>query len=397
MLVHFNGFQVSTTTPIQEIHQALSASRIDGPPHLLGYTAVARVNPFQSLLYRSFGDLGVASAPVLNGHDFRMLPAFSRLSSSVSVHFHWINWVIGNAKDRQSAASIARGFLGRVDRFRESGGKVAWTVHNVYPHDARFVEEELELQQGLADRADAVHLMAQSTVEAMEGMLSIDAQKTVMVPHPSYVGAYENFVSRQEARSVLGIAADEVVFVLFGALKTYKGLHETLDGFQAMRRRNVGDRYRLIVAGHPDTTEDVSKFVRRCLADPDVLIEPRRIPSGHAQYYLNAANIGLVPYTRSLNSGAALLYLSFGLSVLATDTPVLRETIPEGLGDYVQNPSEISPDEIADGLERAGARSAWLTRGDVLRGTAHLDSALVSRQLYEGLGAVLGWTSHGSA
>ena len=391
MLVHFNGFQVSRTTPVQEVHQALRAARTDSPPHLLGYTAVARVNPFQALLYRSFGELGVAPAPVLNGHEFRLLPHFARLSSSVSVHFHWINWVIGDAEDAASARTKADGFLARVDRFREAGGKVAWTVHNVHPHDARYVEEELALQQGLADRADAVHLMASSTEEAMDGVLSFDADKAVVVPHPSYVGAYENFVPRQDARAALGIAADETVFVLFGALKSYKGLHQALDSFRELRRRDPGTRRRLLVAGHPDTTEDVRRFVERCATDPDVLIEPRRVPGNRTQYYLNAADVGLVPYTRSLNSGAALLYLSFGLPVLATDTPVFRETIPEGLADYVPNPAQAPPEQIADGLARAEARAADLARGEVLEAIAHLGAARISRRLHEGLGARFGW------
>ena len=92
MLVHLNGFRREPSSPVQEIHQSLHAVGSDPAPHLLGYTAVARVNPFQSLLYREFGTSGVAVAPVLNSFDFGVLPSFHRLSASQTIHFHWINW-----------------------------------------------------------------------------------------------------------------------------------------------------------------------------------------------------------------------------------------------------------------------------------------------------------------
>ncbi|MCT1834419.1 glycosyltransferase [Kocuria palustris] len=391
MLVHLNGFRREPTSPVQEIHQALHAVGTDPAPHLLGYTAVARVNPFQALLYREFGPSGVAVAPVLNSFDFDVLPSFHRLSASQTIHFHWINWVIGVATDAEQARTKVRGFLGRVDKFRDAGGKVVWTAHNVYPHDATFIDEELELQQGLADRADAVHLMAASTTEAMDGLLSVDPDRVVIAPHPSYVGAYEDYVSRQEARAALGIDADETVFVLFGALKAYKGLHALLDGFQELCRRDDGRAYRLVVAGHPDEDPDVQRLVDRCIVDPNVLIEPHRIPGAKAQYYLRCADAGLVTYTRSLNSGAALLYLSFGLPVLATDTPVFREALPAAHVQYVGNPADAATTEMADALASIGDQGRGTSRSDVLDSIAHLHSSRVSSGFRQDLGRLLGW------
>lgn len=391
MLVHLNGFRREATSPVQEIHQALRAAGTDPAPHLLGYTAVARVNPFQALLYRSFTEGGVAVAPVLNGFDFGVLRNFHRISTTQTIHFHWINWVIGEAEDAAQARVKALGFLGRVDQFRERGGKVVWTVHNVYPHDAQFVDEEIALQQGLAERADAVHVMANATVAAMEGLLSVDSRKTVIAPHPSYVGAYEDYVARADARAALGIDGDEVVFVLFGALKAYKGLHAVLDGFQELCRTDRSTPYRLLVAGHPDDDPEVRAFVDRCVIDPHVLIEPHRVPGAKAQYYLRAADAGLLTYTRSLNSGAALLYLSFGLPVLATDTPVFRETLPDGFVRYVDQPAELTAGELADHLRGVGELAAEAAPEDVKAAIADLRSSVVSTAFRQELGRVLRW------
>ncbi|WP_159450046.1 MULTISPECIES: glycosyltransferase [Kocuria] len=376
---------------MNELHQAVRALDVGVPPHLLGYTAVARMNPYQSLLYRAFGEAGVAAAPVLRGFDFNVLPEFSGMTRSQTIHFHWINWVIGVAEDAERARTKARGFLGRVDRLKARGASVVWTAHNLYPHDATYVEEELELQQGLADRADVVHVMSGATTTAMAGLLEVDPAKVIISPHPSYVGAYENYISRSDARAALGIDADETVFLIFGALKSYKGLHEFLDAFQFLCARSTWEKYRLVVAGHPDDDPDVRAFVDRCLLDPNVLIEPARIPGQKAQYYLNAADVGAVTYTRSLNSGAALLYLSFGLPVIATDTPVFREALPANVVRLLREPASLGAAEFASELELSAELAHATPPGVVVKSIAHLHSHKVSQAFCAELGQHLGW------
>lgn len=391
MLAHLEGFRAGPSSPVPEVYQAIKAVRSDCNAHLLGYTAVARVNPYQAMLYSAFGDHSVAAAPVLRGFDFSTLNDFHRLTRTRTVHFHWINWIIGDAPDEQTARNKARGMLARVDRFRDRGGKVAWTVHNVYPHDAKFVDVELELQQGLADRADAVHVMARATTTAMDGILRVPSERMVVAPHPSYVDAYESFISRSDARAALGIDSDEIVFVLFGALKQYKGLNQLLDGFQELCRRDTSTRYRLVVAGHPDEHPEVRDFVDRCVIDPSVLIAPQRIPGNKAQYYLKAADAGLVTYTRSLNSGAALLYLSFGLPVLATDTPVFHESLPQEHVTFISDPGERTPAEYADRLMALHDQAPQSGPADVLASIAHLAPTAVSSAFCQDLGRLLRW------
>ncbi|RKQ36418.1 glycosyltransferase family 4 protein [Kocuria tytonis] len=388
-LIH--GFSRTPGSPVNEIHQALRAVGTDPAPHLLGYTAVARVNPYQAMLYRQFASHGVAAAPVLKGFDFSVLPEFRGMSRSQTIHFHWINWVIGVSEDAARARTKANGFLGRLDKFKDRGGKVVWTVHNVYPHDATYPDEEIELRQEVANRADVVHVMAESTTDAMKGILSVDRSKLVVAPHPSYVDAYENFVSRADARASLGIDGDETVFVVFGALKAYKGLNELLDAFQHLRRIRPDQRFRLVVAGSPDDDPRVTSFVQRCLVDPYVLIEPSRIPGNRAQYYLNAADVGAVTYTRSLNSGAALLYLSFGLPVLATDTPVFREALPTHTAHFVTDPLNRGHEAFAQDLVAAAELARRRSREQVLRAIEPLHSAKISDRFVQDLGRHLDW------
>lgn len=390
MLVHFNGFIVANTTPVSEVHQSLRAVGSPGEPYLLGYTSVARANPYQALMYRALGDHGVAAAPILRGHSFKDLSSFAPLVRGHGIHFHWLSWALAMIDDPKRARTLSDGLLARVDRYRAGGGKVVFTVHNLYPHDARHVEAELHLQQGVVDRCDAVHVMTPSTVDYVSDYLTIDPDRVVVAPHPNYDGAYENYVSRADARQFLGLNHDDIVFVLFGALKAYKGLLETVSAFRLLRERHPSLPLKLLIAGSPDGHPVTQEFVDECAVEPHVLLMAQKVPANYVQIILNAADVGVVPYLRTLNSGAALLYLTFGLPVVATDTPVLRESLPAQHSVFVEDPTD--PESLASAMEDAvmghvGPRH----REGVRESISHLHSAQVSRDFARALLSRLDW------
>ncbi|WCI08737.1 glycosyltransferase [Arthrobacter sp. OVS8] len=326
MKIEYRSFTASPQSPASELLAAYSSlANGEERPHLLGYTPVARMNPYQALLYRRFGESGIAVAPILKPDRFRGLLDFQRMASTTSLHLHWNSWMTLGAAEVGRARSIGLGMAGRLEQLRDKGVNVVWTVHNVYPHDAVHVDVELEIQQRVADAANIVHVMSASTVDAMNGFVRLDSEKIVVAPHPSYKGAYVDVVTRDEARAMLGLGPDEVVFVLFGALKSYKGLDRLLDAADILAAGSPEFRFRVLIAGGSDGSQAVREFVNRALVHPNVLIESGKVPNDRAQYFLRAADIGLVNYERSLNSGAALLYGTFDLPVVAADTPTFRE------------------------------------------------------------------------
>lgn len=385
MYAQLTGFSKTPISPHGEALQALRATPTDtGLPHLLGYGPVARLNPYQSLLYQGFADRGIAVAPVFEPIRVRELLGLKPLVRGMSLHLHWMSWLTGEAPTAAKARSVGMGYLGRLRQFRDRGGSVVWTVHNVYPHDSRFVDEDLEIQQELADLVDVVHLMSPAVLEAMDGLTSIDQSKVVHAPHPSYAGAYEDFVSRSEARATLGIDSDEVVFVLFGALKAYKGVDTLLQGFDRLvERHGRQTKFRLLIAGQPDADPDVQAAVHTALRHPSVLIDPSRVPGNRAQYFLRAADVGLATYDRSLNSGAALLYQTFGLPVVATQTPVFTETLPPEIAEFV--PQGADGDSLADTLARSVRLVGPETTERVLEAVAPLHPGIVSRRFADEL------------
>lgn len=384
MKINYRSFTASPQSPATELLAAYSAlAGGENRPHLLGYTPVARMNPYQALLYRSFPQNGIAVAPILQPDKFRGLLDFQSMAQTTSLHLHWNSWMTFGESDETRARSLGIGMAGRLEQLRDKGVNVIWTVHNVYPHDAVHIDLELEIQQRVADAANIVHVMSNSTIDAMEGYVNFDQNKVVVAPHPSYKGAYVDVVTREEARAMLGLGPDEVVYLLFGALKTYKGLDRLLDAVDALARQSPDLRFRVLVAGGADGTPEVSEFVNRALVHPHVLIESNKVPNDKAQYFLRAADIGLVNYERTLNSGAALLYGTFDLPVVAADTPTFREGLDEKSTVFVDDGS-------AEAFARAMAAAARIVGNSTVKDslTAHMarfDPDEVSREFAERL------------
>ncbi len=390
MLVDWQGYTPGSNSPVSEGFQALrSTAHYDGrPPFLLGFGPVARVNPYQALMYGSFERHGIAVTPVFDVAKLRELVHLKPLTSGFGLHLHWTSSITARAETEREATIKAHGFLGRVDQFQDAGGKFVWTAHNLYPHDSKFVDVDLALQQSIADKADVVHVMANATGTALADHMSIDDSKVIVAPHPSYEGAYENYLSRSEARQSLGLDADEVVFLLFGALKSYKALTELAAGFDELCRRNTSFRFRLLVAGGADESRPVQDFVSWAVAHPMVLIETKTVAQHRVQNFLNAADVGLLGYGRSLNSGAALLYQTFGLPVLATDTPVLRECL-DPMSTTFFDPL-AGADEYAFRLEQMAKAAAEFDSGKLKENIAGIRPHVVSGQFAQALAGRLG-------
>jgi beta-1,4-mannosyltransferase len=297
-------------------------------PVLMAYNPVARVNTFSSLMYSRLWQHGVAPLPLMRFSDLDvLLPLLVYMGVRVVLHMQWTSDILRNAATEADAKEKSNEFIGLLDRFLGAGGRLTWTVHNVLPHDCKFPRIEAALQQAVADRARLIHVLNGGTLDATAEWFIISPQRIVHIPHPHYVGSYPDIVSRDQARYDLGLLADEVVYAFVGAIKPYKGLEQLLDAFDTVRED--GRPRRLLVAGLPDDDPDTQELLDRCLLHPYVELHPYRIPDGELQYYLRAADVAVLPYQRSLNSGVLMLALSFGLPVVAPDTPATAEILTE--------------------------------------------------------------------
>ncbi|VXB20503.1 conserved hypothetical protein [Citricoccus sp. K5] len=388
MQLELQGFNPAPGSPV---HEALAAVRNGtvsqgAPPALVAYTPVARMNPYQALTYRHFGDEGLAVSPVLDPESFESLLPLAEHTGGIVLHLHWLNTVLRGAKSREQAEDLMDRYLLKLRRFREGGGRVVWTVHNLAPHDAVYLNVERALQQAVADLADLVHVMSPDTPGLVADFLQLDPERVVVSPHPSYLGAYPDVVLRDQARTMLGLSEDEIVYVVFGAIKAYKGIEVLLDGFDRLRETD-GTPRRLLIAGGPDRDRRTRALLRRLRMHPQVLLHDVKVPNEQVQYLLRAADLMVLPHQVALNSGAALLGPTFDLPLVANRVGVLPGTLGEGFTEFIDG---AAPAAVADALARADrlvAPAARAAARDFARGHhAETVSTDLARQIRHRLG-----------
>lgn len=322
------------------------------PPLLLAYHPHFTTNPFQALLYSRAREHGLAPVAIDTEEQLAELIALQQAGIETVLHLHWLHLVLAEAESPEDAERRSGEFIEILEAHRRAGGRLVWTVHNILPHDTRFEAEEARLSEAVARRSDVVHVLTSRTADLVAPYYELPRDRLLHVPHPSYVGAYEEHVTRLDARHALGIMPDEFVFAVVGAIKPYKGLTGLLDAWQSV----VVDRpMRLLIAGAPAEEPGVEALVARAVLDPTVLVDARTIPAPEMQLYLRAADVAVLPYLRALNSGALALALTFGLPVIVPDGGGLAEAVDERFARTVRTDD---PAALREAIQDA---PSWVT------------------------------------
>ena len=139
-------------------------------------------------------------------------------------------------------------------------------------------------------------------------------KKLFHVGLPSYVGAYADFVSRQEARIDLGISPNDFVVLGFGAFLPYKNFEAMLDALPMLNvtRRNVV----VVLAGAPSDGNYVKYLKSKVIKSFNVIIATQKIADSELQYLMNSADLVWAGYAGALTSGVAMTAVSFGVPII---------------------------------------------------------------------------------
>jgi glycosyltransferase involved in cell wall biosynthesis len=230
---------------------------------------------------------------------------------------------------------------------RVRGTRLVWTAHNVEGHGTAHPRLERRLMAWLSRRVDGLVALSEGGRKVvLERYPQLRRAHGVVVPHGHYVGRYPCTMQREQARSLLGLADSGSVLVFVGRIRPYKNVERLISEFRALDEPGI----RLVVAGEPDADLD-GRLRRAAVGDARIVMHLRSIPDDELQIFLGAADLVVLPYERVLNSGAALLALSFGRPVLVPDGPAM-----------------------ADLRDELGAHAVRLYRGELE--AAHLHAAL---------------------
>jgi beta-1,4-mannosyltransferase len=273
------------------------------------------LNPYNALLYAALEQVDVKV--------LEWTGSLSDLKQVDVLHVHWPESPL-NLPDPTRINLV----LEAVRLARAQNVRVVWTAHNLQAHAGMHPKLEREFWTIFCALLDGVIGLSNHTRTALlEKHSSLEYVPITVIPHGHYRDFYPNTVSRDQARTLLNLPPEVPVLAFVGQLRAYKGIPELLEAFAKLE----GDA-RLLIAGKPVPPEDAPQLETLAARDARVHLELGFVPDDRLQGFLNAADLIVLPYRQILNSGSALLALSFDRPVLAPAIGSLPE-LAQKMGD----------------------------------------------------------------
>lgn len=228
--------------------------------------------------------------------------------------------------------------------YRVLGKKIVLTAHNVNAakrdgNDTLLNRLTLRMQYHLCHN---VFVHTEKMKQELCDEFDMPISRVTVIPFGINNSIPTTNLTSGDAKAKLGIRQDERTILFFGRITPYKGLEYLVSAFDQLPKD--GRRYRLIVAGRPDSCEEywteIQARMKSCAHCEDILLSAKYIPDNQTEIYFKAADVLVLPYKDIYQSGVLFLAHSFGLPVIAADVGALRDDIVEGETGYLFQPGD---------------------------------------------------------
>jgi beta-1,4-mannosyltransferase len=268
-------------------------------------------------------------------------------------HIHWPEYFLCGESGLRRWSRCAR-FVARLIVAKARGTKVAWTIHNLEPHDQPNSRTNALMMSALVRFLDLHISLGPSAEEAaLARYPRLRFTRNRVIPHGHYRGAYPDTTTRDLARHELGLDPRAPVYLFLGQIRPYKNVLSLMRVFGCLREHDA----RLVVAGLPSSQDHADALHSQAVQDPRVSYLPSFVEPEKVQLFLRAADVMVLPYQEILNSGAAILALSFETPVVVplqgSFIDLKAEFGPEWVYAYR---GSLTPADLAAGMANARSR-----------------------------------------
>ncbi|MEE3410069.1 MAG: glycosyltransferase [Treponema sp.] len=235
-----------------------------------------------------------------------------------------LNWfeTLGKGYRLEYLKKILKLFLFRV--FRK---KVFWVVHNRAPHQSKNGRSKVDeysrrLMKALLKRSYKIIVLCDETssvLQDLSGRMDLYESKIVKIPHPNYIGAYEESKSTAACPSINN---RKVKFLFIGAVKPYKNIDLLVDCFNQLDGKNA----QLLICGKCYDSNYEAELKSK-ITNPNIRCDFRFVPDQDLVQLICQNDILILPYSMasSLNSGTIILAFSNHKTVISPLIGTLKE------------------------------------------------------------------------
>ena len=311
------------------------------------------MNPYQRLLYEHLRPFGFE---LVSGARLGVSWLWAAQPDVDLIHIHWpqaLYTYAGRPRSLRPAISWLKlaAFVLRLRVARLLGYRLAWTIHQVYPHDRTPSLRDHLAARALARASDVLIAHDETTAELARRELGASVSGLVVIPHGSYVGIYPPGRSRHDVRRELGVPDSAFTFLVFGELRAHKEVTRVLEAFRGAQ----SDDLALVIAGMPKDADTIAALTQNAAQDARVHLRLEFIYPEQVAELFGACDAVIAPRTDGGTSGSLILGPSLGLPTIAVNRPAYAEVLAGGACGWLSEPDVPS---LRAAIENASADPA---------------------------------------
>ncbi len=297
-------------------------------------------NPYNWLLYTNMLQQGV----IVEEFSFNKI-----LNNKYDIfHLHWVVETIVRHPNPLIVWIRVISMLLLIDWAKARGTRIIWTIHDENPHSILHVQIADWFQKEFFKRIDGYISLSTKGKNVAEQILpSLINKSSSIVYHGHYRDFYPNQINQNQAREILGISKNIQVMLFFGYIDIYKNIPHLIKIFRELSP----DNWLLVIAGKIEHSLLKKEILSASENDCRIKLFLNYIPDAQVQFYFKAAELVVLPFKEILNSGSALLALSFDCPILVPSLgsmPELQSQIGE---DWIKlYPGELTTKTLSEGL-----------------------------------------------
>jgi beta-1,4-mannosyltransferase len=319
-------------------------------PGILSLPAPIPENPYQRLLYEHLATHGFSLEP---SRRLRIGYLWSARKRVGFLHFHWPQPYyaspVGTGRVRLFLSWVRFVlFALRLWTARGLGYTVAWTVHEVLPHELVSPRLDRAAARLLVSNSHVVITHDEATAGAVRHALGVALDRITIIPHGSFADVYPRGAARREGRRKLGIADHAFVFLAFGHIRAYKDIPVMLEAFSGLDDEDVA----LVIAGPVMDAAAADAVRKRASSDRRIHALLEFVPDDRVAELFELTYAAVIARRDGGTSGALVLALSFGVPVVVASSPEYVKLAADGAAAWTFEPGS------ADSLRQALAVAA---------------------------------------
>jgi len=288
-------------------------------------------NPYQTLLVSELQNIEVEAS--VGG-----LPNYfvfnSEIMSQDVIHLHWLHpFFVRRSRFRTFKASVR--FVCQLLFMRVVGTRLVWTCHNLVNHEKKFPRIDYFCARAVSILAHSVIVHGYLAKEEVNKYLSVPLEKISVIEHGNYLGCYPGSIRLSDvgARRFFPDKSDEIVFLIFGNVRSYKGIELVLKALANFPSKD----YKVVIAGKPGDPDIDAWVMAYAESNINVVYLNSRVNDSEVGPLYECADIVVLPSSDILTSGSMILAMSMGRACLAPNYSYIQGVL-SSQGAFIYEP-----------------------------------------------------------